>query len=221
MFRVTSLTSMDDRQLNKWIRRLVLILVAGTVLFAGFYFLDRWRAPATPIVDRRVSALEQAVRDNPEDIVARGQLADTYVAKGQYEEALVQYNAILETGKADEQAQYGRAGAYMGLEQLDLAARDYQGVVEIAKGGEMANVDPMLQACYYSLGDIALKPGEADGGDPPPREGPRDQALRCGCALPDRDGVHRDGRDRQGRDGPARGRRLRADRLERALRGAR
>ena len=160
MFRVTSLTSMDDRQLNKWIRRLVLILVAGTVLFTGFYFLDRWRAPATPIVDRRVSALEQAVRDNPEDIVARGQLADTYVAKGQYEEALVQYNAILETGKADEQAQYGRAGAYMGLEQLDLAARDYQAVVEIAKGGEMANVDPMLQASYYRLGDIALRQGK-------------------------------------------------------------
>ncbi|MCU0479397.1 MAG: tetratricopeptide repeat protein [Chloroflexi bacterium] len=157
MFRVTSLTSMDDRQLNKWIKRVVLILVAGTVLFTGFYFLDRWRAPATPIVDRRLSALEQAVRDNPEDVAARGLLADTYVAKGKFEEALVQYNAILETGKAEEQATYGRAGAYLALEQYDLAATDYERVVEIAKDGEMANVDPMLQASYYSLGSIAMK----------------------------------------------------------------
>ena len=36
--------------------------------------------------------------------------------------------------------------------------------MEIAKGGEMANVDPMLNAAYYGLGAIALeqdKPAEA------------------------------------------------------------
>ena len=93
MFRVTSLTSMDDRQLNRWIKRLVLILVAGTVLFVGFYVLDRWRPATTPIVDRRLSALEQAVRDKPDDIAARGQLADMYVAKGRFQEAIDQYNA--------------------------------------------------------------------------------------------------------------------------------
>jgi tetratricopeptide (TPR) repeat protein len=160
MFRVTSLTSMDDRQLNKWIRRIALVLVAGTILFTGFYVLDRWRAPSAPIVDRRVSALEQAVRDDPEDIVSRGNLADTYVAKGRYEDALVQYNAILDAGKETELATFGRAAAYMGLEQYDLAARDYQAVVDIAKEGEMANVDPTLQAAYYGLGTIAMKQGK-------------------------------------------------------------
>ena len=52
----------------------------------------------------------------------------------------------------------------MGLGQLDAAAKDYQAVVDIAKDGEMANVDPMLQAAYYSLGSIAMqqaKPAEA------------------------------------------------------------
>lgn len=160
MFRVTSLTKMDDRQLNRLIKRVLLLLVAGTVLFVGFYALDRWRPATAPIVDRRLSALEQAVRDKPEDIAARGSLADTYVAKGRYEDAIVQYNAILETGKADEQAKYGRAGAYMGLGQLDAAAADYQAVVDIAKGGEMAHVDPMLEASYYSLGSIAMQQGK-------------------------------------------------------------
>jgi len=106
MFRVTSLAKMDDRQLNRWIKRALL------------------------------------VRDKPDDIASRGQLADTYVAKGRFDEALVQYNAILETGKAD-------------------AAKDYQAVVDIAKGGEMANVDPMLEASYYSLGSIAMKQAKA------------------------------------------------------------
>jgi len=164
MFRVTSPTKMDDRQLNRLIKRVVLLLVVGTIAFVGFYFMDRWRPATEPIVDRRLSAAEQAVRDNPEDIAARGELADTYVAKGLFDEAIVQYNEILKTDKATELATYGRAGAYVGLGQLDAAAKDYQAVVDIARDGEMANVDPMLQAAYYSLGSIAMqqaKPAEA------------------------------------------------------------
>ena len=164
MFRVTSLTKMDDRQLNRLIKRVLALLVLGTIAFVGFYALDRWRPATEPIVDRRLSALEQAVRDKPEDIASRGQLADTYVAKGLYDEAIVQYNLILKTDEETELATYGRAGAYVGLGQLDAAAKDYQAVVDIAKGGEMAHVDPMLQAAYYSLGSIAMqqaKPAEA------------------------------------------------------------
>jgi tetratricopeptide (TPR) repeat protein len=160
MFRVTSLTKMDDSQLNRLIKRVLLLLVAGTVLFVGFYALDRWRPATAPIVDRRLSALEQAVRDKPEDIAARGSLADTYVAKGMFDEAIVQYNLILDSGKDIELATYGRAGAYMGLGRLDDAAKDYLAVVDIAKGGEMAHVDPMLEASYYSLGSIAMQQGK-------------------------------------------------------------
>jgi tetratricopeptide (TPR) repeat protein len=164
MFRVTSPTKMDDRQLNRLIKRVLLLLVVGTIAFVGFYFMDRWRPATTPIVDRRLSALEQAVRDKPDDIASRGQLADTYVAKGLFDEAIVQYNLILKTDKETELATFGRGGAYMGLGQLDAAATDYQAVVEIAKGGEMATADPMLQAAYYSLGSISMqqaKPAEA------------------------------------------------------------
>ena len=164
MFRVTSPTKMDDRQLNRLIKRVLLLLVLGTIVFVGFYALDRWRPATEPIVDRRLSALEQAVRDKPDDIASRGQLAGIYVAKGLFDDAIVQYNLILETDKETELATYGRAGAYMGLGQLDAAATDYRAVVDIAKEGEMAVVDPMLQAAYYSLGSIAMqqaKPAEA------------------------------------------------------------
>jgi tetratricopeptide (TPR) repeat protein len=160
MFRVTSLAKMDEQQLNRWIKRVVLLLVVGTIAFVAFYGLDRWRPATTPIVDQRVIALETAVRDNPEDVASRGQLADTYVAKGRLDDALVQYNAILQAGKDVELATYGRAGAYVGLGRLDEAAADYRAVVDIAKGGEMANVDPMLEASYYSLGSIAMQQGK-------------------------------------------------------------
>jgi tetratricopeptide (TPR) repeat protein len=160
MFRVTSLSRMDDRQLNRWIKRLALLLVVGGVLFTAFYFFDRWRPATTPIVDQKLASLEQAVRDKPDDIASRGQLADTYVAKGRFQDAIDQYNLILKAGKDEELATYSRAAAYMGLSQYDLAAKDYQHVVEIAKTGEMANVDSLLETSYYGLGSIAMKQGK-------------------------------------------------------------
>lgn len=157
MFRVTFPTQMDDRQLNRWIKRALLLLVVGTIAFAAFYAFDRWRPATTPIVDQRLAALEQAVRDTPDDVASRGQLADTYVAKGRFADALVQYDAVIATGKADEPAKYGRAGAYLGLGQLDNAAKDYQAVVDLAKDVDTASTDPMLEGSYYSLGSIAMQ----------------------------------------------------------------
>ena len=157
MFRVRSIGSLSDRQLDRWIKRAALILVVGAVAFVAFYAFDRWRPAPPPILDQRVAALEQAVRNDPTDIASRGQLADTYVRKGRFAEAVSQYDAILGTGRADELAHFGRAAAYMGLVRLDDAATDYQAVVDIAKGGEMANVDTTLEAAYYGLGSIAMK----------------------------------------------------------------
>ncbi|HSO30065.1 MAG TPA: tetratricopeptide repeat protein [Candidatus Sulfomarinibacteraceae bacterium] len=154
---IASLAKRPEGELDRLIKRIGAILLVGAVIFTAFYLFDRWRPAAPAIVDQELVALEAAVREDPADVAARGRLADVYVAKGRYDEAITQYNAVLETGKAEELAKFGRAGAYMGLEQYDLAAADYQAVVEIAKGGEMANVDPMLEAAYYGLGSIAMK----------------------------------------------------------------
>jgi tetratricopeptide (TPR) repeat protein len=152
-----ALLNMSEQKLKRFIRALSLILVVGTIAFAAFYVLDRWLASPPPIVDQQVAALEQGVRDNPNDIAARGQLADTYVRKGRFQDAVTQYDAILATGRAEELARFGRAAAYLGLGRLDDAARDYEAVVEIAKGGEMATVDRTLEAAYYGLGSIAMQ----------------------------------------------------------------
>jgi tetratricopeptide (TPR) repeat protein len=157
MFRVTSLTEMSDAQLSRWIKRLALLLLAGTVAFAAFYAIDRWRPPAAPIVDREMAALEEAVRADPSDISARGRLADVYMGAERYQDAITQYTQIIETGKADKQGYASRARAYLVTGELDAAAADYTKVVELTKDTEMANVDPALEAAYYGLGSIALQ----------------------------------------------------------------
>ncbi len=154
---IASLAKRPEGELDRLIKRIGAILLVGALIFIGFYLFDRWR-PATPaIVDRTIASLEAAVRADPADIAARGRLADAYVLKERYAEAITEYDAILTTGKADELAYFGRARANQLSGSLEAARTDFQAVVDIARGGEMAHVDPMLNAAYYGLGAIALE----------------------------------------------------------------
>ena len=162
MSRVTSLTSMPEAQLNRWIKRIGLLLIIGIVAFVAFYAVDRFRAPTAPIVDRETAALEEAVRADPTDVASRGRLADLYVAAKRYDDAIAQYTEIIKTGKQDEAAYISRGRALELKGDLNGAAADYTKVVELAATAEMANVDPMLESAYYGLGSIALQQDRAD-----------------------------------------------------------
>ena len=162
MSRVTSLTHMPEQQLNRWIKRLALLFFVVLIAFVAFYAFDRFRMPAAPIVDRELAALEEQVRADPADAVARGQLGDRYFAKGRYEDAIAQYTALINANKEIEQASFGRARAYQQMGQYDSAIPDFEKVVAIAIQGEMAGIDPMLAASYFGLGTIATEQGRSE-----------------------------------------------------------
>jgi tetratricopeptide (TPR) repeat protein len=159
MFKVTSVTTASDQQLDRLIKRVGLLLLVGVIAFVGFYVLDRFRLPQPTIVNQEMAALEEAVRVDPKDIASRGRLADVYFVAGRHDEAIAQYTAILETGEADQPAYLGRARAYAASGQYAAATDDYNKVVAIAGDGEMAHVDRSLQAAYYGLGSVAMEEG--------------------------------------------------------------
>ena len=162
MSRVTSLTNMPEAQLNRWIKRVGLLLLVGVVAFVAFYAVDRFRAPAPSIVDREMAAVEEAVRNDPADIASRGRLGDLYYTAGRYDDAIAQYSEIIKTGERDEAAYVSRGLTLQKTGDVDAAAADFAKVVEIARDTEQANVDPMLQTAYYGLGEIALQQDRAD-----------------------------------------------------------
>jgi tetratricopeptide (TPR) repeat protein len=167
MSRVTSLTSMPEAQLNRWIKRIGMLFLVVLVGFIAFYAVDRFRAPAPSITNQKLATLEAQVRTNPADIAARGQLADLYLSMERYPDAITQYTEILSAGKDQEAAYASRGRAYELSGQLDPAKADYQKVVDIAKDGEMANVDTTLGGAYYGLGSVAMQQGRPqDAVDP-------------------------------------------------------
>ena len=155
MSRVTSLTSMPEAQLNRWIKRIGLLLIVGIVAFVAFYAIDRFRAPATPIVDQRARrARGGGPRRTPPDIASRGQLADLYFAKGRFDDAIAQYTEILIDAARRTSSWLRRPGAAPCELKGDLrpprptTTRSSRS----ASPGEMANVDPNLESAYYGLG---------------------------------------------------------------------
>lgn len=159
MAPIASLTKIPEQQLDRFTRRIGVILLAGLVVFTAFYLFDRWRPPAPTIVDQNVARLEAAVRADPSDVSLRGQLADAYVIAERYTDAIASYDTILATEPTEDVAElayFGRAKAYQATDQLDAAKQDFQAVVDIARKGEMAHVDPMLNAAFFGLGSIAL-----------------------------------------------------------------
>jgi tetratricopeptide (TPR) repeat protein len=152
----------SDRTINRLIVRLVLVLVVGIVLIGLLYFFDQYRTPGPSLVDRDIQVAEQAVTANPNLLTARLALARAYAENGRFADAVTQYDQILTAAPDAAEALLGRGTAAIALDQLDAAAADFQKIVEAAKGGEMAKVDPQLESAYYSLGVIALKQGHPE-----------------------------------------------------------
>ena len=164
MFRVTSLTDMPEAQLNRWIKRIGLLLLVGIVAFVAFYAVARFRASPAAIVDQETAKLEELVRADPADAVSRGQLADLYYAKSRFTDAITQYALLIDAGKEVELASLGRGKSYQKTQQYDLAIPDFRKVIEIGLTSEMAASDPILAAGYYGLGTTFLaqsKPKDA------------------------------------------------------------
>ena len=89
-------------------------------------------------------------------------------------------------------------GASRRCGDLDARGADYQAVVDIAKDGEMAHVDPTLNAAYYGLGSIALEQEQpADAVEHLVGRG-RDQALGRRRPEPARHGLRPERRAGQG-----------------------
>ncbi len=154
------LTAPSDRTTNRLIVGSILVLVIGIPLIGVLYFFDQYRSPGPSLIERDIQVAQEAVTKNPNLLTARLALAQAYAKAGRFTDAVAQYDQILNVSPDAAGALLGRGGVEIALDRLDAAAADFQKIVDAAKGGEMANVDPQLESAYYSLGVIALKKGQ-------------------------------------------------------------
>jgi len=172
MHMTRTLKGPTDRTLNRLIVGIVLVLVIGIPVVGVLYFLDRYVDPGPTMLQRSIAAAEEAVRQNPNQVGARMALAVSYAESQRYADAVAQYSEVLKAQADNRLALIERGKAELVLDDLDAAAADFQKLVDAAKGGEMANVDPQLEEAYYNLGAIELK-----------RDRPKEAVIQLSNAL--------------------------------------
>jgi tetratricopeptide (TPR) repeat protein len=153
---------LSDRTLNRLIVGIVVVLLIGIPAIGLIYFLDRNVDPGPSLAQRAVTTAEEAVRTEPNNVSARVALAASYAANGRLPDAIAQYTEVLKATPDHHGALLGRGNTYLLMKDDASASKDFQHLVDVAKGGEMANADPQLEEAYYRLGDIALRAGRAD-----------------------------------------------------------
>lgn len=156
--------AIPDQLLDRLLLGFALVLVIGVPAFGVFYWFDRHPDPGPSMAERAVAEAEQAVRDAPSDLDARNRLAAAYVSAGRYQDGVEQFSESLVLAPDNRAALLGRGLAYRMTDLPDLALADFERLVTVASGGEMAGVDPELQHAYYEIGLIHLaqdRAGEA------------------------------------------------------------
>ncbi|MFI5255561.1 MAG: tetratricopeptide repeat protein [Candidatus Limnocylindrales bacterium] len=172
---MTSLGSLSDKQVDRLIKRIVLVLAIGIPLIAFLYVSDRHVAAGPTQSQREVAAAEAAVQKDPNDLGARVTLAAAYVTDKRFDDGIAQFTEILKVDPGNRAALLGRGIAYIEVAKVDaaaqkpdlqtaqlgLAAADFQAFIDGSKSGEFAATDPQLEQAYYNLGVVKLQQGQA------------------------------------------------------------
>jgi tetratricopeptide (TPR) repeat protein len=156
-------TSLKNTQpLDRAIQWLALALVAAVVGFAVYYYVDRQVQPGPTAIDREITEAEQGVRDNPADLGARIDLGNLYLDRGRYDDAVDQFQTVLQASDKAWPAHRGLGLVAYQQARYDVAEQELQKVVDGLKDGEFAGVDKSLEEAYYFLGRSQVNAHEPD-----------------------------------------------------------
>ncbi|RMF47398.1 MAG: tetratricopeptide repeat protein [Anaerolineae bacterium] len=144
----------DDRMLKRLV--LLMAIAVGLVFlsFGSYYYWDRYvRIGDQSPLERDIAALEEAVREDPQDPERRVALAEYYLGKGLYAEALKQANEVLKAFPDNDRAMLVKGIAYVRTGDYQNAIEPLQGFIDLRKDSPMANTDIALETAYYFLGE--------------------------------------------------------------------
>lgn len=136
------------------------VLVVVLVSFAGYYIWDRYtHAEEQPPLEVSIAHMEQAVRQQPQDVPLRIALAEAYLRSGSYAGAFEQAEQVLGLNPDNASALLIAGVSQVRLQQPQAALAPLQSFVEQRKDGPMARSDHALEAAYYFLGETYMQLG--------------------------------------------------------------
>jgi tetratricopeptide (TPR) repeat protein len=118
-----------------------------------------WRSKAYAMggdLDRGLADVEQAIRLDPNDVVALGARGDLHLVKKDYPQALADYDAAIAADPSSSLALVGRGIAFLATGDLDRAITDFD---------QATQMQPTLADAPYWRGIAKLRKGDKAAGE--------------------------------------------------------
>jgi len=133
----------------------IALLVIAVGAFALYYYFDRQDSGGgADLTGRRIASAETAVREHPEDVSARVNLADLYFAETRFTESVEQYQVALQLDEENKEVLVGLGRALLASGDHKAAAEKFQKAIDLAS--EAALMSSVIETAYYYLGTISL-----------------------------------------------------------------
>jgi Flp pilus assembly protein TadD len=133
--------------------KVVVLLAAVAIAYLAYTILsEQSRERENAVATRAVSDLIASIRENPNDLGLRLELADAYAATGQFSEAVEQYEVVLQLDENNPDAVTGLGFIAMFEGEWEDAEDYWRRVVEEIGAGQYAGLDERLAVAYHQLG---------------------------------------------------------------------
>ncbi len=155
----------DERFYKRAIFVLLGVLVLSIVGFGAYYYFDRYYANNIPIADREIAQVTKMVQNDPSNLASRLTLANIYLRKGSYQDAITQFNEVLKVDDKNTGALIGLGMSLYESGKLKESAAAFQQVEEMTKDDDTAQHTATMGSVHYYLGLIAQSQGNPQGAE--------------------------------------------------------
>ncbi len=157
----TAPAAAENRWLSKGVVAVGALVVILAAILVGIFVKGLFGGGSSnEMTTRSISDLRAQIRQNPDDPALRVQLADAYINKQDWQNALTQSQEALKIDENYLGAFVDQGLAYRGLAQYQGAVNSLQQVVDRTKDNPNLANDPRLQAVEYFLADSYLSLGD-------------------------------------------------------------
>lgn len=150
----------SNQSLERLVRIVGVVLAVLLVVFAGFYYWDRYiHVGDMSPVELGINHMERAVRENPDDLGMRLTLVQYYLENGDNTSALEQVQQVLSAYPDNEGALFLSGIAYTNLARHEEAIQALEKFAGLRRTAEDPQLDKVLEASLYFLGENYLDLG--------------------------------------------------------------
>ena len=151
-----------DRLLSRAIRVTAVLLAFSVVSLAVYWYGQRYTHATVSMVDRDTEIVEGQIRQQPNDPQLRVAVANLYVEKGLYDDAIAQAEQVLQISPDDLSAILALAQAHTKEGKLELAVNYLLRAIELNQDNPMARSSLQLALIYQYLGSTYMEMGRTE-----------------------------------------------------------